>query len=323
MLPSSKRGMAIPFQDLDAMGDEELASRLEFVHGLGFGWLRFDIYWSSVEETRNAHDFSRVDRIVTAAESAGLRRLAVVQTMPDWLTDGSPSTTGPTTARERQLYAEFLATCVTRYGQRIGAWEVWNEPNLVSFWKPAPSVEDYVALLRQSFAAIKKVQSDATVLAGAPGGKTVSGDIAAGTFFDGMLAKGAVGSCDAMAVHPYGNMSSPEIDGELAAATSRRASMDRAGLRTAQLWGTETGAATAGPASEGHRLGDDRTRAEQWQAELWTATSRFWEGIHDTGPLFWYTLEDHEPGNEGTRQDHMGILRSDGSQKPVVTAMRA
>jgi hypothetical protein len=53
---------------------------------------------------------------------------------------------------------------VSRYEGRVARYEMWNEPNLVEFWKPKPSPKEYAALLRISHRSAKKAYPQAKVV---------------------------------------------------------------------------------------------------------------------------------------------------------------
>ena len=45
-------------------------------------------------------------------------------------------------------------------------FEIWNEPNNVVFWQPAPNPAAYTAALLAAYAAIKAVDPEGTVITG-------------------------------------------------------------------------------------------------------------------------------------------------------------
>jgi polysaccharide biosynthesis protein PslG len=155
-------------------------------------------------------DFRRTDRLMAAAAAHGIRVLPVVITAPDWAArhpghgNSPPAGTGP--------YARFVAALARRYGPRGGywaehrevprrpvrRWQFWNEPDQSQyFWSDQPYARDYVALIRQARASLKKVDPDAkVVLAGLTG------------FSWGQLKaiyrqRGARSAFDEVAIHPY------------------------------------------------------------------------------------------------------------------------
>ena len=59
---------------------------------------------------------------------------------------------------------------------------------------------------------------------------------------------------------------------------------------------------------------------EQTQATMVGQLYDLWTSIPNSGPLFYYTLRDF--GGDD-REDHFGLLRTDGSAKPSYAALRA
>jgi hypothetical protein len=93
-------------------------------------------------------------------------------------------------------YAAALRKLAAHFGDRVTVWEVWNEPNVARFWKPAPDASAYTRLLQTTYAAIKAQQPHAVVLGGSLAGADYR-------FLDAMYAAGAQGAFDALALHPY------------------------------------------------------------------------------------------------------------------------
>jgi hypothetical protein len=126
-------------------------------------------------------DFSRTDAVVSAAAARGLRMLAVVQRAPGWARLRPDDPASP--PADPATYAAFVGALVRRYGPRgsfwserpylprfpVRAWQIWNEPNLTSYWSLQPFARGYVRLLRAARRAIRAVDSGArVVLAGLP-----------------------------------------------------------------------------------------------------------------------------------------------------------
>ena len=62
------------------------------------------------------------------------------------------------------VWARFVAAAVARYGDRVDAWEIWNEPDFSFFW--SGSVADYARLLKVAWLAARSVDPDAQILVG-------------------------------------------------------------------------------------------------------------------------------------------------------------
>ena len=59
-------------------------------------------------------------------------------------------------------FGDFCGALADRYRGRIGAYQIWNEPNLSREWgDEAPDPAGYTALLRVCYQAIKAVDPQA------------------------------------------------------------------------------------------------------------------------------------------------------------------
>jgi len=299
------KGLAVPSFVLDARSEAELDADFRWMVEAGVDWLRFDLYWSDVEAASTQRDWSATDRIVTAAGRHRLRLLAVVHTVAsDVQSEGASAVTVPSGSAWIDHYARFCAEAASRFRGRIAAWELWNEPNLVQFWAPRPSVAVYAVLVRAAAAAIKSVDAAAIVVSGGLGGAGGDDrDIDAGEFLNATVASGCLQFVDAVAVHPYPRLQPDGFD-TLSQVADAAALLRGQRDVTQLLWGTETGAPSTGLRGVGERV----------QAELVNSTYRQWVDLENRGPLFWYTLRDFATGSDS---DRYGLFRDDGSAKPA------
>jgi hypothetical protein len=72
----------------------------------------------------------------------------------------------PRTDGELRAWARFVQDVVARYGRRVARYELWNEPNIEEFWRPAPSPSEFAKLLRAGYVAAKAADPDATIVSG-------------------------------------------------------------------------------------------------------------------------------------------------------------
>ena len=169
--------------------------------------------WSHAQPTEDGpFDFSESDRFVAGAAARGIRVLPVMVHAPSWATGGDPAYGAPPT--DPAKYAAYVAALVQRYkpggtfwaanpGLRrvpIRVWQVWNEPNLKTYWTRQPFARDYVALLRATRFAIKANDPRATVLLA---GMTNGADSTSWEALGMVYRAGGRGAFDAVALHPY------------------------------------------------------------------------------------------------------------------------
>ena len=311
--PRTQLGVAVPAVHLTDVTAAVRDARLDHVVRVGATWLRTDAYWSSLQTGASTYSWAGLDAVVDAARARKLRVVLVAHTTPAWARpSGQGATYGPTTATEQDRYAEFCGTLAARYTGRVQAIEVWNEPNLVAFWSPAPSAASYATLLKKATAAIRASAAAMTVVAGGTGGASGASDVDPLAWYTSLCDAVKIASvCDVAAVHPYTN-NDGNASGGMAQASEIRALLDSRGGRMLPMWATETGAPTAG--------NDGGTVTEAVQASLVETLAAAWAKIRASGPLCWYTLLD----TTGTgRESHFGLLREDGTDKPSVAAAQS
>lgn len=304
-----------PGGDFPLLSQEDLERDLEAAASTGARWVRVDFAWSNVERVPGAYDWSDVDRVTAAVDAVGMEVLALPAYTPEWARPPG-CTSNKCAPREAADFARFVAEAARRYGpDKVLAWELWNEPNIPAFWKPAPDVEAYAKLLRTSAAALKQVRPDAMVLsAGLSPAFSDGTSVAPVEFVERLYALGALEQVDAVAVHPYSATSLPLTQGTERWNTFLQMEqvhdvMTEHGDGDKPVWGTEFGVATGN---------DPRATSERQQAAI---VAQGLERLRDrTWPWFEvllaYSLRDTADDPDDW-QSGFGLLRHDGSRKPA------
>ena len=287
---------------------------------MGAGWIRFDVNWAMVQRRGpESYDWTPFDRLVAAARARGLQALGTILYTPSW---ARPAGTSATWAPDAARYAAFAGAAAAHFAALgVHAYEIWNEPNIVAFWKPRPSAARYAELLEAASAAVKGADPQAIVLTGGTSPASTDGtNVSPVDFLRGIYAAGARGSFDAVGHHPY---CWPADPGEarswsawyqmVGASTSLRTVMTANGDAGKRIWATEFGAPTNGPA--GSFVSEaDQSRMLARAYELYRTYS--W-----AGPLFWYSGRDLGTSRD-TRENFFGVVRNDFSAKPSFAAYR-
>ncbi len=97
-------------------------------------WVRLwdaGVSWAQMQPTQGKIDFSKLRASIEEAERNGARVLYVLGDTPGWANGGKPGNVAPT-SNESAL--NFIGALKTEFGSRIGAYEVWNEGNLETYW---------------------------------------------------------------------------------------------------------------------------------------------------------------------------------------------
>jgi hypothetical protein len=93
---------------------------------------------------------------------------------------------------DKAAYANFVATMAQRYGDKVAAWEIWNEEDEQEWWgAPGGDPEHYARLLKVTYAAVHPY---GTVIVGGMVGNDYQ-------FLSKLYDFGAGGSFDGVGVH--------------------------------------------------------------------------------------------------------------------------
>ncbi len=175
--------------------------------------VRLTVPWSVMEPAGpNAVEpraLAYADRVVEDATADGIRVIMTVESTPCWVSSapaallrkcrpGRESGANAWPPTQPTAFAAFCAYLAQRYGTRLAAIEVWNEPDQANerYWAGPNKAERYAALLRAAYPAIKAANPSVTVLGGAFVGPN-------GAFLRVLYADGIKGYYDGLAVHFY------------------------------------------------------------------------------------------------------------------------
>lgn len=303
-------GFAITGTRLLFQSKAEQEKDLDLVAASGAKWIRVDAAPAQFTWVGpNQYHWDPLDTVVAAAEKRGIKVLAVISQLPVYARPaGSLSSYGPQTEAERAAFARYSSELAKRYKGRIAAYEIWNEANLSHYWSPAPSASNYVKLVVATNKAIKDADPQATVMSAGTGWSWIETDPKPITWIHQLYGNGLKGHVDAFAVHAYSMPWQQNWRGELGQMGDYRKAVDQHDPGR-PMWLTETGTTTGGSPSG----------TEQQAADYISEIINDWERLPNTGPLFFYTLEDHGGAD---REGHFGFIRTDGTAKPAYRALQ-
>lgn len=319
-----------------AYGDADTRSMLM----AGVDSVRMWISWSQVEPTRGKFDWGIVDQTVATNAKAGLTTLPYLFGTPVWAAalDGwscSAATCmslAPRSDATRASFADFAAAAARRYGsggafwrehrelraQPIETWQIWNEPNLSSFYGPAVDPTGYAELVQAASPAIRAVDPDAQiVLAGLTGTKTNAKRMSSARFLVELYTVPEITDAfDGIAVHPYNRTARGTLDQVQTVRGIADAHDDDAGI-----WVTELGWASAG---NRNRWGLVKTQSGQARAlalalDGLEANAERW----DVRAAYWYAWRDTDRGAAVCGWcPWSGLIDRIGRAKPAYLALR-
>ena len=172
----------------------------------GITSVRVDFGWESLQPRRGRMSPWHVrlaDRCVNIARANGMSVLGTLWATPRWANGGRDAATPPTRAWD---FARFAGWAARHFRGRVGAWEIWNEPDNEGFFKG--TTRRYVKLLRAGYRAIKRSDRNALVVTG---GTVHNND----RWLRQAYRAGAKSFFDVVATHPYQGVgdSAPETVG--------------------------------------------------------------------------------------------------------------
>ena len=305
-------------------GDYTDAQRLEALDRLAAAhveWVRIDMGWSSFQETSST-TFSqwyinRANLVVDAARARGLKVLVTAWRVPSWANGGAGVYAPPTDPAD---FGRFCGWLATHFKGRVEAYEIWNEPNLSSFY--TGTVEQYVGMLKAAYPAIKAADPAAQVVLGAPAYNDTN-------WLGAVYGAGAQGSFDVMGTHPYLAPSdlppeTPDTKGTniwlLTHVTAVHNMMVAYGDGAKPIWFTEFG--WSNHANTGTEYNWQKGVTLEQQADYLLRTLTF---VGATYPyvthVFWYNERDRVSGN--VQVDNYGLMYRDLTPKPVYLALQS
>lgn len=189
---------------------------IKLVQDMGFTWVKQKFPWREIEGIeKGQYDWYRTDYIVDEVEKAGLKLLVRLDQQPFWSEPLDNQWQDNQPPGDFQDFADFCGAVATRYRGRIGAYQVWNEPNLSREWglRP-PDPVAYTELLKACYTAIKAADPEAIVVSAglAPTGTDSTEAMPDTKFLEGMYDAGAADYFDVLGVNAPGYKAPPELD---------------------------------------------------------------------------------------------------------------
>jgi len=318
--------------NLMAWTPAQINAKLDTASALGVKFIREQLSWAAIEPQPGVYNWTPVDNLVSAVAAHHMQLLALIDFTPGWAQPvGCGSFKCP--PADPSQFAAFAAAASARYAPYgVHDWEIWNEPNIVNFWRPAPDPAAYSRLLALTAAALRSTDPQAFIVTGglAPTADA-NGNIDQLSYLRGLCANGALGVTNAVGVHPYSAPVGPDYYAPWNAwsqlaqtATSDRSIMSSCGAGSKQLWATEYGAPTNGPgalatASNLNLTAHPDHVDEAFQAIMATQAVQYAASQSWFGALFWYSYQDLGTSTS-TNQNFYGLLHYDGSQKLAFAA---
>ena len=301
--------------------------------------LREPFGWSELEPAQGTYNFADFDRIVAGAASQGITVLPFVYGTPPWARNcsGIPSfycdrVTPLRSPQGRQRWPELLRALVDRYGPHgtlwtdpndaysppyhpIRTWQIWNEANSATYFRPKPQPKAYYQLLKLASNAIRSRDPSAQIMLAGLFGTPPKPGISLWNFIDRLYElKKAKKLFSAVAVNPY----SPNIKGiAYQLGRTRRVMAAHHDKQTPLFitemgWGSDTSATGGSPLYKG-LAGQSQMLGKSFNFAIKNRKRYRLRGVS------WFSWRDLPPDKVGNciLCESFGLLSADGSAKPA------
>jgi hypothetical protein len=192
---------------------ESVNQQIAWARSVGAHAIRVEIPWSTLEPSQQGQIYQPAlaftDYLVNQASAAGIKVIALVMGTPCWASSAPPSVlsncvpgrsnkAGAWPPSQPRAYGSFVGFLAARYGSKLAAIEVWNEPDQANedYLAGPQKARHYAAILRAAYPAIKQADPEMPVLAGSLVGSN-------GAFLRELYAAGIKGYYNGLSVHFY------------------------------------------------------------------------------------------------------------------------
>ncbi|CAM3009780.1 glycosyl hydrolase [Rariglobus hedericola] len=266
----------------------------------GVKWVRISPEWGSIETSKNTYDsayLTKLDGIVDRLHDGGVNVLWILCYTAPWASS-QPTLAWPHITRRKPAnwadWESYVSFITARYNGKISHWEVWNEPDLIGFWED--SVADYYTLLQKAHAKVKLTNPSNTVLLGGLALYDGTADsYGLGTFFDSLMALGAINYFDVTNYHAYGDYAR-----HVKLHQGMLDVINKYGIQNKPIWITETGYTTYG-----------NTSLESAKADRVDQIHTGNLGWSDVSRYFWYCHSNPVITPPNPQEENFGLTSND------------
>lgn len=295
---------------------EQYKQQMQRFHALGLEWVRVDLHWDRHEPSEGRYRLGELDEVVDSLKQEQLKSVFYLVGSAPHATSapsGSP-TPDQYPPKQAQVFAERMAMLARRYPS-IDAWQVWNEPNLPSFWRPHEDAEAYGRLLQQSTQALRQVDPNKPVVMGGMAYYSQM-PVKGGLMLESLGKLGVQQLGTIIAYHPYSQTPETDEPGKRDfILRSQQLNQMLRGVQVPAIWATEWGwSSYAGPIELQELIG------EQGQADYVLRRLALMSAL-DYDKLFLFALSDLD-SRASARDQHYGLLDLQGKPKPVYMALQ-
>lgn len=152
-----------PWNNYKYPDEKSLKKTIRLMHEAGVGWVRLDFLWEDIEPRQGDFAFAKYDRLVSLLKKQGIQILGILHYSANWASACGEWNCPP---KDNQLFVNYAQKVIGRYKNDVKYWELWNEPDSVTYWKQQDSLKSYCVLLKEVYLAAKKIDPDCKILNG-------------------------------------------------------------------------------------------------------------------------------------------------------------
>lgn len=167
---------------------------LDMIAAAGIKLIRTDFNWENIELKKGVYDWAPYDTLIMEMDKRGLRALFIVAYNNTLYASSTKSAL--TDSANVAAYDAFAAAAAKHFEGHHIIWEIWNEPNNTINWEPQHSAPQYAALVAAASKAMRKADSNATIIAPAMAGVQFN-------ILDSLFQEGILKYINAVSLHPY------------------------------------------------------------------------------------------------------------------------
>jgi len=300
-----------PWNSYKYPDERSLKKVVSLMKKAGVGWVRMDFLWQDIEPRQAEFNFAKYDYIVELLTKNNIKILGLLNYSTEWASSCRAWNCPPL---DNKLFVNYAVTVVSRYKDKVKHWEVWNEPDSSTYWTAQDGLKGYCVLLKDTYTALKKIDSECKIL----NGGLANGIASVNKLYD----NGAKDYFDILNIHIFESpIHQGAIDRIKAYPLLAYKVMSRNGDASKKIWITEIGSpgVKTGLETGNWWLGENPDEQEQasWARDIYTGLLR--EEAVET--IFWAYFRDCK-GHWGNGVDYFGLVRWDFSQKPAYIAYR-
>lgn len=201
---------------LDMNPDNQDNWMREVSEKLNMGWFKQQVRWEEVEREKGQFDWAVLDLVMPSAQRFGLKIMMSMVTAPDWAREPGADLSKHGPPANNADFVNFVTAVLKRYPGQVHAIEVWNEENIDREWASTKglSAANYVALLRDTYTAVKEIDPGIIVISGALSPTGFNDGIGAWddyVYMDQLIAAGMLNYTDCVGAHHNGYNISPDL----------------------------------------------------------------------------------------------------------------